>query len=97
MIQTIFYVVKLVHTDVSWISFRDKFKELGGDGIYAPWKLTYQEPFYQDIPNRETQPFCPIAEELQRTLLQFKTNYWEWSEAEKQAKCLKKTIDFFKS
>ncbi len=91
------YVIKLEHSDINWTSFRDKFQEFGGDGIYAPWKLTYQEPFYKDILNRETNPYCPIAEELQTSLLQFKTNYWEWNKAEEQAKCLKKTIDFFKS
>ena len=24
-------------------NFRDKFNEFGGDGIYAAWKLSYQE------------------------------------------------------
>mgnify|MGYP001228486251 CR=1 FL=1 len=90
------YVAKLNDTDIQWSTFRDKFQELGGDGIYAPWKLTYHEPFYKDIKNRELDPECPIAEELQTSLLQFKTNYWVWDKAEQQADCLKKTIDFFK-
>ena len=29
--------------DVSWEEFRNKFNEFGGDGIYAAWKLSYQE------------------------------------------------------
>ena len=36
------YVVKLNSDDLDWVAFRDKFQEFGGDGIYAPWKLTYQ-------------------------------------------------------
>ena len=34
------YVVKLTHKTVDWLTFRNKYQELGGDGIYAPWKLT---------------------------------------------------------
>ena len=89
------YVVELTHPVIDWIVFRDKFQELGGDGIYAPWKLTYQEPFYQDLVNCESNPQCPIAEKLQLSLLQFKTNYWKWDKAEEQATILKKTIDYF--
>lgn len=89
------YVVELTHPVIDWIAFRDKFQELGGDGVYAPWKLTYQEPFYQDLVNCESNPQCPVAEKLQLSLLQFKTNYWEWDKAEEQATILKKTIDYF--
>jgi perosamine synthetase len=38
---------------------------------------------------------CPIAEELQSQLLQFKTNYWDVEAAEKQIEILRKTIEFF--
>ncbi len=89
------YVAKLENPKVGWINFRDKFLEFGGDGIYGPWKLTYQEPFYKDLPNKESNPKCPIAEKLQTSLLQFKTNYWMWNEAEMQAEALKKTLDYF--
>ena len=43
------YVVHLVHPSITWHQFRDKYREFGGDGIYAPWKLTYMEPFYQNM------------------------------------------------
>ena len=33
---------------------------------------------YKDLGLGEESPSCPIAEELQMTLLQFKTNYWIW-------------------
>tara|TARA_Y100000590_G_scaffold406575_1_gene496005 strand:+ start:7542 stop:8705 length:1164 start_codon:yes stop_codon:yes gene_type:complete len=91
------YVVKLNSDDLDWIAFRDKFQEFGGDGIYAPWKLTYQEPFFENlsISNRESNPYCPNAEALQTTLLQFKTNYWKWHDAELQADILDKTINYY--
>jgi perosamine synthetase len=38
---------------------------------------------------------CPVAEEIQQQILAFKTNYWDWSRAEKQAQVLKDTIAFF--
>ncbi len=88
-------VARLKHPSIDWMTFRDKFQKLGGDGIYAPWKLTYQEPFYKDLKEKEQNPSCPVAESLQTSLLQFKTNYWKWDEAKRQAEILKKTIDFF--
>ncbi len=91
------YVLKLNSDDLDWIAFRDKFQEFGGDGIYAPWKLTYQEPFFENLSlsNRESNPHCPNAEALQTTLLQFKTNYWKWHDAELQADILEKTINYY--
>jgi len=38
---------------------------------------------------------CPVAEELQGRLLQFRTNYWEEEDAVKQMEVLRKTIEFF--
>lgn len=101
--------VKLEHPTVSWHEFRNKFKENGGHGIYAAWKLTYLEPMFQEmeLAGRERflkAPFkqgelqnynsglCPFAEYLQPRMLQFKTNYWNWKEAEQQAEVLKRTI-----
>jgi len=101
--------VKLENPEISWHRFRDKFKENGGHGVYAAWKLTYFEPMFQNmqLSGREDflgQPFnkgklqtysnglCPIAEYLQPRILQFKTNYWNWDEAEQQAEILKRTI-----
>ncbi len=42
------WVVKLETDKFSWYEFRDKFLENGGDGIYAAWKLSYQEPVFQN-------------------------------------------------
>lgn len=105
--------VRLVHPDIAWTAFRKKFMDLGGDGIYAAWKLSYQEPMFR----KETRNFagkeqilevaheggnpvyrdglCPVAEKVQKQILAFKTNYWDWERAERQAAILKKTIQFF--
>ena len=53
------YVLRLEnHGTFSWHDFRKKYMELGGDGIYAAWQLTYLEPVFQ------TQEFgpkgCPV-------------------------------------
>lgn len=85
--------------EVDWYRFRDLFQKNGGDGYYAAWKLSYNEPAYQSI----LQPMegvwqhynkdcCPKAEYLQKRMIQLKTNYWDLEEAEKQAEILKKTI-----
>lgn len=102
------YVVKLEHPSISWKDFRDQFVAFGGDGIYAAWKLTYLEPMMSDqnllgrekfISQKNLDSYqiglCPVAEELQGKLLQFKTNYWKIEDAIKQAEVLKKTIDYF--
>jgi perosamine synthetase len=106
------YVVKLEHPKIKWKEFQNKFLELGGDGFYAAWKLTYQEPMFESMSfnfvekiynsglyKGKLQDFsksiCPNAEELQKKLIQFKTNYWNWEDAEKNAEVLRRIIDFF--
>jgi len=102
------WVVKLNDPKISWYDFRNKFVELGGDGIYGTWKLTYQEPMFQEKNFLGREKFitkenldkyqtgiCPVAEDLQTKLFQFKTNYWDFSKALKQAEILKAAIAFF--
>lgn len=101
------YVVSLDIEKVGWHKFRDKFIELGGDGIYAAWQLSYREPMFRNknFLNREklgiydTYDYqtvsCANAEFLQPRLLQFKTNYFNSKEAEKQADILGQTIKYF--
>lgn len=105
--------VRLVHPTVKWTDFRKKFMEQGGDGIYATWKLSYQEAMFQEATRNfagkekvitETYEgtlqnysagLCPVAERVQRQILAFKTNYWDWERAKKQAEILRKTIAFY--
>tara|TARA_B100001057_G_scaffold446114_1_gene484368 strand:+ start:184 stop:1335 length:1152 start_codon:yes stop_codon:yes gene_type:complete len=87
------YSVKITNEKISWKKFRDKFISLGGDGIYAPWKLSYEEPYFKK--NLKKINICKNAEYLQNKILQFKTNYWDLNQAKKQSKILKKTIEYF--
>lgn len=100
------FAVRLVHPRVSWQEFRAKFRELGGQGYYAAWKLTYLEPMFADGCPVKTSEYqgayqdyrvglCPVAERVQAQMLQFKTNYWHWPDAELQADILRKTINHF--
>jgi len=92
------YVLRLENKKVKWVDFRRKYMELGGDGIYACWKLSYLEPFLKGKKPRNQkfeQGLCPVAESLQPFLLQFKTNYMDLDEALRQADILGKTIEYF--
>lgn len=86
--------------DVDWYRFRDMFQKNGGDGYYAAWKLSYNEPAYQEILQpmpgvwqKYDENCCPNAEYLQKRMIQLKTNYWNLEEARQQAEILKKTIE----
>ncbi len=93
----------------TWDEFRNMFYSLGGDFIYGAWRLTYNEPLFQNrnflggfFPidsevykgkgQQYTSGLCPVAEELQPKLMQFKTNYVDLEEAEKMIDAVKKTI-----
>jgi perosamine synthetase len=101
------FSVKIDSQRVSWHSFRDKYMEFGGDGIYSAWKLTYLEPMFQNMSllGREKKltrgrdyykkGLCPVAEILQPDILQFKTNYWNKEDLDKQMFILEKTISYF--
>lgn len=100
------YTVKYNRGDVSWKDFRKKYVELGGDGIYAAWKLTYQEALMASETYKRIAPhyysaldypdgICPVAEELQPKLMQFITNYGSVEEAKPFVDALAKTIKYF--
>lgn len=104
------FAVRLIHKDIKWTEFRKKFMDLGGDGIYAAWKLSYLEPMFQEMNfsgkshlvklyknqfQKLKKGLCPVAEKIQPQILAFKTDYWNWDEAEKQANILAKTIEHF--
>ena len=86
--------------DLDWYRFRDLFQKNGGDGYYAAWKLSYNEPAYQNYQKDEpgvwqiyNERCCPNAEFLQKRMIQLKTNYWDLDEAKKQAEILRVTIE----
>lgn len=95
----------VLDTDCSekdWYAFRDLFQSNGGDGYYAAWKLSYNEPLFQNqiqhmpgVWQKYDANLCPNAEYLQKRMVQLKTNYWNLDEARKQAEVLHKTIEQF--
>jgi perosamine synthetase len=95
-------VLNTNNPDSDWQKFRSIFKANGGDGYYAAWKLSYNEPLFRDqiqnkpgIWQRYNPELCPVAEYLQKRMIQFKTNYWDIKEAEQQAEILYKTVRMF--
>lgn len=102
------WVCRNEHPTVGWHQLRDAFLENGGHGVYAAWKLTYLEPMFEKLTllgrekfisdeniNQYKLGLCPVAERLQKRLMQFKTNYWDINEAYKQADILHKTLKNF--
>jgi perosamine synthetase len=88
---------------VSWQDFRRAYLEAGGDGIYGAWSVPYLEPMvaqrqfvrrcpsvYKDISYESG--LCPVAEELQCKIMQFKTNYRDLELAKLKAASLARTI-----
>lgn len=79
--------------DVNWSTFRKKYMEFGGDGIYAASKLLYQEPIFKELQiGRGT---TPVAELLQKSLMNFTTNQSSKSEINRQAEAMINTRRFF--
>ena len=78
---------------VSWEEFRKKFIEFGGDGIYAASKLQHQEPVFRDrgIGYGDT----PVAEQLQKSLMNFTTNQSCKAERDIQIQAMIKTQKYF--
>lgn len=52
------YVLKLDSDEIDWYQFRKKYMELGGDGIYAAWQLSYLEPVFRNY--AFYQKGCPV-------------------------------------
>lgn len=89
--------------EVTWADFRKEYVDMGGDGIYGAWSVPYLEPMIatRQFANRlpevyknvsYEQGLCPNAEEVQKKLMQFKTNYRSVELAEKKADILLKLI-----
>jgi perosamine synthetase len=75
---------------VHWQKFRATYVDMGGDGIYGAWSIPYEEPALKKL--GYGNGLCPIAEDLQPKLMQFKTNYRDLDQARKKADVLRKVI-----
>ena len=83
---------------LSWKEFYNKYKEMGGDGFYGACKIPYLEPVFRDLEInriRYKKGLCPVAEEIQPKIMQFKTNYRNMDEAKKKIDILRRLIKSF--
>jgi perosamine synthetase len=80
-------------TDVDWQTFRKKYMEFGGDGIYSASKLLYQEPIFSEL--RIGKGKTPNAEKLQREIMNFTTNQPNEKEIDIQCEIMLKTRKYF--
>ena len=73
---------------------RRLFMEAGGEPVYAAWRLSYEEPVIEDfLAARARSPQeCPVAERVQPTLLQFKTNFGSVEAGLEQATVLRRVL-----
>jgi len=79
---------------IEWQEFRKKYIQNGGDGIYAAWKTVNNEPCFKD--SNIGWGDVPIAEELQKNIMQFTTNQKNKFERNNQFTALIKTLNYFK-
>ena len=78
---------------IEWQEFRKKYMELGGDGIYAAWQLVYNEPCFKN--QKIGWGRAPVAEWLQRRIMQFTCNQSNEEERQHQMECLHQTLEYF--
>lgn len=81
---------------VSWQEFRKEFISNGGDGFYGAWSVPWKEPVFTDyFGTLFKNPDCPIAEDTQKKIMQFPTNYTTAEEIERNCIALEKTMRKF--
>jgi len=92
---------------ISWQEFRKKYIQFQGDGIYAAWQTVNNEPFFAKakkkglfsgktkISDSYGYGEVPIAEKIQKKIMQFTTNQKNDIEIKKQILALKKTLNYF--
>ena len=92
---------------VSWKQFRKEYIDMGGDGFYGAWSVPYLEPIiaerqyvkrlpeiYEDTHYEEG--LCPVAERVQKQIMQFKSNYRDLDLAKQKAEVLYKLISKYR-
>jgi len=80
---------------ISWKDFYNRYVEMGGDGFYSACIVPYLEPVFQNHECYQeiyTKGMCPVAEDLQKKIMQFKTNYRSLKDAQNKANILKNLI-----
>lgn len=87
-----------------WKRFRSIYRSNGGDGFYGAWSLPYMEPaivnrtfvrlnpeIYRDV--EYEYGICPAAERIHNSIAQFKTNYRDEEDVQRQIKAFEATIE----
>ena len=88
---------------VSWKDFRNQYVEMGGDGYYGACSVPYLEPviservYVKRLPDvyenvKYEEGLCPVAEKVQKQIMQIKTNYRDLELAKQKADILYKLI-----
>ena len=81
--------------NISWKKFYNFYKSLGGDGFYGACVCPHKEPSlkkYFRTNNYKMKINTPVAERIQKQIMQFKTNYRNIKVAEEKTLILKKVI-----
>ena len=81
---------------LTWKEFYKMYVDMGGDGFYSACVVPYLEPVFQNNESYNEvykKGMCPIAEDMQKKIMQFKTNYRSISIAKEKAKILKTLIN----
>ena len=79
-----------------WSDFHKHHINNGGDDFYAAMILNYEEPIMKELGYYEKcKGTCPVAEEIQPKMMQFKTNYRTLDGARKHIEKLKCSLDEF--
>lgn len=88
---------------ITWQDFRKEYVEMGGDGYYGAWSVPYLEPviservFAKRLPEvyekvKYEEGLCPVAEKVQKQIMQIKTNYRDLELAKQKADVLYRLI-----
>ena len=83
------------YLNVSWKDFYKKYVSMGGDGFYSACINPYLEPALKGYYKEYKKGLCPVAESLQKQIMQFKTNYRDLDVAKKKSLLFYKTIKYF--
>ncbi|MBC8301480.1 MAG: aminotransferase class I/II-fold pyridoxal phosphate-dependent enzyme [Pelagibacterales bacterium] len=81
---------------LTWKGFYNRYLKLGGDGFYGACICPHLEPSilnYLKKTKYKHRIFTPIAEKIQKEIMQFKTNYRDLKVAQIKANILKKLIE----
>jgi len=81
---------------IPWKDFYNRYLEMGGDGFYGCWKPPYLEPSLRgrNFDGRKyPEGSFPVAEEYQKKIMAFKTNYRSLDLAQQKISILSDLID----